>query len=192
MADQTYVYNGTGAFYGQTIIIKDGWPENIKKMWLDAIVKSYTIQVPAWFPEYDTITVTWPGEGGSLASFIQPFDLEFPTAATVQHLADLYGATVSEIPFFSGGPTGSTAVKRFLNWPNKTIEAWPLANAYTNNPPELADKMCKGLILGAVMTSEVSAEDAAGTIGGIVQLLPTILQLIAAFASLFAKKKPAA
>ncbi len=202
MPDQIYVYSGTGNFYGQTFTVRGSWPPNIIKMWTDALAGSYTLQAPVWVPEYETITVSWPGEGGSLHSLVEPFASQFPTAATVQHLAELYGGTMEELPFFDGGgPISSNAVKRFLRFPSKLIEAWPLANAYTNNPPALADKMCQGLIASALIQNaalaqtadDVGAEDISGSIIGVVQLIPMLLQLIAAFQGLFGKHpKPAA
>ncbi len=147
MPDQIYKYNGSGDYYGDPVVIKDSWPQPVKDMWVKALSSGYTLQAAPWVPTYETLVITWPGNDGSLQSFTQPNDPEFPTKDTCTHLASLYAATVTEIPFFGGGPSSSTAVKRLLLFSNgKSIEAWALANAYTNNPPDLADKICRNLI----------------------------------------------
>ncbi len=147
MPDVTYKYNGSGDFYGDPIIVKDLWPQWQKDAWIAALAKSYTALAAPWVPVYDTVVVNFIGNDGNLVAITLPGDLEFPTKETAAHLASLYAATVIEIPFFGGGPSTSTAVKRLLVFANgKSIEAWPLANAYTNNPPDLADKISKGLI----------------------------------------------
>ncbi len=151
MSDVTYKYNGSGDYYGDPIVVKDSWPQFQKDAWTAALSKSYTVVAVPWVPTYDTLVVNFVGSDGILTSITQPNDLEFPTQETTAHLAELYSATVLNIPFFGGGgPSTSTAVKRLLIFAGgKSLEAWPLANAYTNNPPDLADKICKELVAGA-------------------------------------------
>lgn len=188
MSDITYKYNGSGDYYGDPFTVRASWPPAVQKMWVDALARSYTAQAAPWEPTYETLVIYWPGNDGTLQSYTQEKALQFPTMDTCQKLADMYGATVVEAPFLGEGPVVTTAKRRSLQWANKQIEAWPLANAYTNNPPDLANKMCLALIGSAVVQpSDVGAADLGSAIGGIIQLLPVILQLIASFQSLFGR-----
>jgi hypothetical protein len=123
--------------YGERVTVDDSWTA-----WVNALTGSgYVAQAPPWVPTYEKYSVFWPDNSGGIASTaLNP--MQFPTRETCDHLAALFPANgkplvVQELPLFSGGPVVSNAVKRNLIFPNGAhLEAWALANLYTNNPED--------------------------------------------------------